>query len=300
MCLRFRMITLYSIVIIGVSLFSSEIHASVPIAQISNFEGEVTIQSDTRLLRVTRVGLVLNEGDMVQTKQGNVQITFNDGAIMKVSPFTNAMIQEREERGGWWIARTKKAVRRITCFVGKLWFKSGASKRKNHLQTPTAVCGLRGSEADIGFDNLNTYLNVYTGVADVVGRVIKGFFAEPGIEAATRSRVYNSLASAYQKAKQAEATGKRIDQAKAQVEVLKTIKAADDELQKNPDDIVAREAKKAAKKAEERLRQAGEELKKEKTVEAAAQEAEEAARKAEKAAEEARKAAEEVRRSCPD
>ena len=163
---KFFLLTL----IMGLFFISSQALASKPIAKVADFKGEVLIQSDSKILEVTQVGQILNEGDRVQTKQGLVQITFNDGAIMKVRPFTSVMVQEREEKGGWLLFKTRQTVRRITCFVGKLWFKSGASKRKNYLQSPTAVCGIRGSEADIGFEPamLETYLKIYDGEAKIV------------------------------------------------------------------------------------------------------------------------------------
>ena len=89
-------------------------------------------------------------------------------------------------------------MRRVTCFVGKLWFKSGASKRKNYLQTPTAVCGLRGSNADVGYNpaELQSLLNIYAGEAAVVGTFMQGFFNDPGISAAKKSEVFNQLKAA--------------------------------------------------------------------------------------------------------
>ena len=133
------------IILMGAFFIAPPADAAEPIAKISSFKGEVILQSGPIISDVTEIRLPLMEGDRIQTKDGEVEITFNDGAVMKVSPFTSAMIQEREEESGWWIFKTKKAVRRVTIFVGKIWLKSGVSKRKNFLQTPTAVCGLRGS-----------------------------------------------------------------------------------------------------------------------------------------------------------
>ena len=212
---RFRILVVFSVFFTGLFFLACPTHATIPIAKVSSFTGEVLIQQETTIFRLTQVGQVLNEGDRIQTKQGEVQITFNDAAVMKVRPFTNTRIQEREEKSGFWIFKTKKAVRRITVLIGKLWFKAGESKRKNFLQTPTAVCGLRGSDGDVGFDNVNTYLNMYTGEAAVVGKVLKGFFKDPGISAARRSKVYRSLARAHEKTQHAKATGKAVDMAKA-------------------------------------------------------------------------------------
>lgn len=243
----FRAVLVLISLFVGLFILTSNTYAAKPIARISSFQGEAIVQSGTKIIKVTQTGLPLNQGDRIQTKQGEIQVIFNDGAVMKVRPFTNAMIQERQEKQGWWLFKTKKAVRRITCFVGKLWFKSGVSKRRNYLQTPTAVCGLRGSDGDIGFDNINTYLNMYAGQAEVIGKVMGGFFTNPGTDAATRSRVYQSLEKAHGIAKQAKATGRAVHIHKARVEALKVIKEAATAIaENNPDATLAKEAQVAA------------------------------------------------------
>ena len=183
--------------LLGVFYLASPTCAKTPIAKISGFKGEVIIQSKANIFDLTKIGRPLMEGDRIQTRQGEAKITFNDGAVMKVRPWSSAMISEREEETGWWIFKTRKAVRKITCFVGKLWFKSGASKRKNYLQTPTAVCGLRGSEASVGFDNIVSYLAVATGIPEsVVGKFVEGDFDIPGEGPARNNQAWKDLKNA--------------------------------------------------------------------------------------------------------
>jgi len=210
-----------------------------PIAQISSFEGEVIVQSGTRIFRLVQSGLILVDGDRIQTGQGEAQILFNDGAEIKIRPFTHIMIQERDEKTGFQIFKTRKEVRRITCFVGKLRFKSGDSKIGNYLQTPNAVCELRGSEGDIGFDNCNTYLNRYTGEDNVLGNVIRGPFTDPGIDASTKNRIYHRLTKAHEAAEKAKETEKVVDLAKAKVAAFRVIVAAANAFQGNPDKCIA-------------------------------------------------------------
>ncbi|NVM23143.1 MAG: FecR domain-containing protein [Desulfobacterales bacterium] len=222
-------------------LFACKSRVEEHIAKISAFKGEVIVQSDTRILRVAQSRLALKDGDRIQTKQAEARIIFNDGAVMNIWPFTSIAIQEREEKSV--SENLKKIARRITCFIGKLRFKTGTSKTKNYLQTPTAVCGIRGSEGDIAFDNTDTYLKMYTGEAKVVGEVKMEVVKDPGIGAAKKSRVYRSLATAHSIAERAKATGKAADVAKAKVAAVKVAKESAVELQKNPDDVVKKEAK---------------------------------------------------------
>jgi len=227
---------------IGSLIPASQTSAAQSIARISGFRGEVIVQSGKEVFSVAKTGQTLLQGDRVQTKEGEAQITFNDGAVMKVRPFSHAMIQEREEASGFWVFKVKKQVRRVTCFVGKLWFKSGSSLKKNYLQSPAAVCGIRGSDGDFGFDNVNTYLNMYTGEADIAGEVSRGVFPDPGSRAASNSGVYRSLGTAHEKHEQAKETGRGLDLAKAQKETLKVVKESAKELQKNPDKTIRKEA----------------------------------------------------------
>ena len=69
-------------------------------------------------------------------KNGEVEITFADGALTKIRPFTNGLIQQGIEKSGAWIFKAEQKVRRITSFVGKLYFKSGSSNMKIVFRPP--------------------------------------------------------------------------------------------------------------------------------------------------------------------
>jgi hypothetical protein len=197
MSYKSRISVLLLAVAVGVMLLVPPVQAATPVGKISAFSGDVAVLSGKKVLNVTQVGQVLNAGDRVQTKDGDAEIRFIDGAIMKVSPYTTTMIQEREEETGFWPFKTRQIVRRLTCFVGKLWFKSGGTVKNNYLQTPTAVAGLRGSEASVGYDNATSYLEMVSGeLAVTYGTFVQGFFENPGVDAATKNQVYQALAQA--------------------------------------------------------------------------------------------------------
>jgi len=176
--------------------FTAMAYAQEPIAKISAFTGEAVIQSEANIVKVTQVGQPLKEGDRVQTQEGEVEVTFSDGAVLKIRPFTSALVQERDEESGFWMFKTSKPVRRLTVLVGKMWFKSGASKRENYLQTPTAVCGLRGSTGEVGNDNVRNLLNIIEGTGVQLGLWTTGPFTDPGRSAATVNPSYTALQTA--------------------------------------------------------------------------------------------------------
>jgi len=216
---RFKLLFASLAFIIAISFVVPLANAAKPIASISGFKGEVILLSGKEF-REVKVGLPLFHGDRIQTKNGRVEITFTDGAVMKVRPFASTMIQEMEEKSGWWVFKTKKAVRRITCFVGKMWFKSGASKRKNFMQTPTAVCGLRGSIIDFGTDLVTTYVNEIEGTAvKISGKLTRGAFGSLG-DAFKKSEAFKKMGDAEKLIKAAAAPGAS-KEIKAQAEVAK-------------------------------------------------------------------------------
>ena len=233
-------LAILGVVILGIMLLSPQGYAAGTIAKIARYSGAVYVQSGTKIKRVTQTGQNLFDGDLVQTKKGTVQITFNDGAIIKVSAFTSTKIQEREERSGF-IFKTRQAVRRLTCFAGKFWFKSGASKRKNYLQTPTAVMGVRGSDDDVGFDpgTQQSYSYVYSGKLDVEGTVVKQqLFNTFGLQAARQSPVYSQMGNAQNAGLRALRTGKTLDAATARLEAVDVSRQAANIFKLSPSKIV--------------------------------------------------------------
>ena len=88
MNLKFRSPLFFFALFSAVLFLVPQALASNPIAKISEFQGEVIVQSGQNIFSVKQVGQVLNEGDRIQTQQGEVQITFDDGALMKVRPFS--------------------------------------------------------------------------------------------------------------------------------------------------------------------------------------------------------------------
>jgi len=313
-----RILFLFLGLLLAVFLFTPYANAAGSIAKVFSFQGEVVVQSGMKIYRPTEPGQALMEGDRVQTKQGEAQVTFTDGSILRIRPFSSIMIQEREEKKGWWIFKEKRLVRRITCFVGKLWFKSGVSKRTNYLQTPTAVCGVRGSIAESGYDpvKLESYLNLIQGEADIMGEFIRGFFEDPGISAAEKSRVFEAMENALAMSEAAETTK---EEAQAKKSAIEVVKQAADVLKDNPDATVSeidgelasavadasiavadaeiaveeiKEAKEEAERAAEEARRTGDEEALEDAREAL-ERAEEALEDAEEALEDAREALEE-------
>jgi len=192
---KIRILAGITIAVLGLAFFASQVDAAISIGKISAFDGEAYILSGSKIGKVEFVGQVVNTSDKIQTIDGTVDVTLNDGAFIKISPYSTTAVAEREEETGWLFKR-KSLVRRITCFVGKLRFKSGDKVKDNFFQTPTAVCGLRGTGINGGYNpnKLESYLEVFDGAAgDIKGSFLRGFFENPGVDAATKSKVWKQL-----------------------------------------------------------------------------------------------------------
>ena len=253
-------------VIIGIALQMSLAHAQNPkpeavqavglkeIGKVSKFSGVVSILSGSEVLKVTAVGQKLKTGDRIKTDEGEVEVEMTDGAMMKVSPYTVAGSDERVEKKGILFWKKDEDARRVTCYVGKLWFKSGEkSEKKNYLQTPTAVCALRGSDGDVGYDNKSSFLNMYHGTVAIRGDVSQGSFGNFGRNTAAGSAVYNAISRAIQAAASASVpsagqseAAKEIVDLKTEKAVLAAVQAAAEALLSNPDPVVQAEAQAVA------------------------------------------------------
>jgi len=192
---KFRILTVFWVLFMGLFLLSSHSYAVESIAKITGFKGEVIILSGKQFIDA-KVGRPLMHGDRIQTKEGSAEIIFNDGALMKIRKFTSTMIQEREEQ------KFKRLVRRVSIFVGSMRFKSGVSKIKNYIQSPTGVCGIRGTTIDIVVDLVRMYVQDVEGTSDLSGAAAKvpnamAIFQQlnPSL-VASKSSAFKSLADA--------------------------------------------------------------------------------------------------------
>ena len=118
-----------------------------PVGRISALSGDVHLLHREDMLTLKRPGRRVYVGDVIQTGRGTAEVTFDDDARLKINAHTSAEIEEPIERKGLWLFKVRKTVRRLPYLVGRLWFKSETGDAANHLQTPTAVCGLRASAA---------------------------------------------------------------------------------------------------------------------------------------------------------
>ena len=250
-------------------LAGSHAFASEPLAQLTEFSGTVIVQSRGDWGVKPEKGLALYSNDKVVTRTGTAVVTFNDGAVVEIKANTNLLIEEQEKTG--------TVTRNLRLLLGKVLFKTGkASGTKTNLQTPTAVCGLRGTAGtlSIGVDG-KSYINFTEGgtsftVGDFLSGVAKDVPPElADLNPAQRAAFVAAAAADQAKnAAQASSDGKISDPqaayaaAKAAEAAAVEAKAAAETMLNNPDPAVKQQAQNALNAANQAIEAAKEQQQK--------------------------------------
>lgn len=210
--------------------------ADKSIGKLTDFSGTVLIKSQGSWAVEPRENLPLYSGDKVVTREGTATITFNDGAVMEIRSNSNLMITEREEEKGIF-KKVKFVERRLRLILGKLIFRTGRSKIKISFETPTAVCGIRGTAGtlSIGADGQPYIYFSEGGAIFTIGDFISGVAEDVPAELAdlnpAQRAAFVAAAAADQAKRAAEkaATGE-ISQAQAALALAQAAEAAADEV----------------------------------------------------------------------
>ena len=150
---RFKTLGLFLALLLGMSFLTSQAHTAKPIGKITGLKGEVILLSG-REFKEVRIGHPVFHSDWIQTMDGEVDVQFHDGALLRVKKFSSTIIREREET----ISRfsgAKKLFRRITCFAGTLILKMERAfnydreRIANYFQSSNTVSGVRGTKIGV-------------------------------------------------------------------------------------------------------------------------------------------------------
>lgn len=143
------------------------------IGVLDSFRGGLVLKNNGVWGESPREGMTLFHGDKIVTDaDGSGQVTFHDGAVLKVKPNSSVRLAEmiRASDSG----KVLERQREVRLFVGNLNYKSGnVSPVQTKLVSPTAVAALRGTEADFGTDGLLAMLDQIEGESDLAGDVTR-------------------------------------------------------------------------------------------------------------------------------
>lgn len=148
--------------------------------------GKVEIVAEDGKFRFAKKGDKVHQGETIQTdKNASAQVRMVDGGILAIRPATQLKIDQyqfqnddKEDRS--FFGLLKGSFRSLTGLIGK------RNKKAFLVRTPTSTIGIRGSDADMGYDALNklTAVRTYTGSHSLTGPDENGelatLFTNPG------------------------------------------------------------------------------------------------------------------------
>ncbi|MBI9082037.1 MAG: FecR domain-containing protein [Desulfobacterales bacterium] len=122
------------------------VHAA-PVGKVSALTGRADVTSPGTRAVILEIGAPVNEGDIVRTKsRSKVEITFGDGSIVRLAASSRIRIDEYAMGKGKDRGILKLFRGKIQSIVKKSRGFFGFNKRNRfEVHTPTAVCGVRGT-----------------------------------------------------------------------------------------------------------------------------------------------------------
>ncbi len=179
---RFRILVLFLVSLVGIFFLASQAHTSKPIGKITRLKGKVILLSG-REFKEVRIGHPIFHSDWIQTMEGEVDVQFHDGSLLRVKQFSSTIIREREETLNR-LSGAKKIFRRITCFAGTLVLKMERAfnfdkeRTANFFQSSNSISGVRGTK--IGVTGTKTKIDWEGEMpGNIQGPVSVGAVAEP-------------------------------------------------------------------------------------------------------------------------
>ncbi|MCP4488954.1 MAG: FecR domain-containing protein [Gammaproteobacteria bacterium] len=156
-------ICLHGLVAIAALLMASSALATA--GHVYFVHGNVKIVSENGGFRHALKGGEIGQGETIQTgPRSSAQIRMTDGGVLAIRPATHVKIESYhfnndEEEDNSFFGLIKGSFRAITGLMGV------RNKKSFLVNTPTATIGIRGSDADMGFDENSklTAVRTYTG-----------------------------------------------------------------------------------------------------------------------------------------
>jgi len=119
---------------------------AAPVGKFTNIEGNVDVTASGKEAVKANVGDTLNAGDIIRTKsKSKAEVAFIDGSILRLAENSRLRVSEFSQD-----KETRKAT--LNLFRGKIQnavkavSSAGAAQSKYEIHTPTAVCGVRGTQ----------------------------------------------------------------------------------------------------------------------------------------------------------
>ncbi|OGL47128.1 MAG: hypothetical protein A2161_07325 [Candidatus Schekmanbacteria bacterium RBG_13_48_7] len=114
------------------------------LANLHEYRGEVKVTSGDNEKEVV-LKMELFNNDVVLTKNGEAEVLFLDGSIVKLRPNTELRIVDSPEN----------KERDVKLSFGRLWFRIQEGSKPTKFSGPTSVAAIRGTEGEIFISKIN-------------------------------------------------------------------------------------------------------------------------------------------------
>lgn len=133
------------------------------VASIKQKVGEVSILREKRVLPA-QPGLILKDQDTVVTgHRGRLTIIFRDGSEIRLFQNTTFKIEQTKEAEGG----KRGFLNRFKLKLGSFWGKFARSKQRTTIQTPTATCGIKGTNVSFSESTEGLNISLSNGLVEV-------------------------------------------------------------------------------------------------------------------------------------
>jgi hypothetical protein len=123
---------------------------------LQSFRGMVRVKKAGGDWQKARPGIELNAGDMVKTfANGRATVYLKGEALVHIKPGTEFIIPRDDAN------KERKSF--IEMIKGFLWARAKKDRNSLKIATPNAICGVRGTEFEVGFKDARTCVKVIEG-----------------------------------------------------------------------------------------------------------------------------------------
>ncbi len=126
---------------LGLAASSARAEATATSGKLVKAQGQVFVRPPNGTEAAAQSGTQLVPGTQIRTgADGNAEVQFDDGSLLKVTPSTSIVLSP---------TKRQQKKNSVLLFFGRVWSKVSPSKTGDanyEVQTPNAVCGVRGTE----------------------------------------------------------------------------------------------------------------------------------------------------------
>jgi hypothetical protein len=165
-----------------VAAFASIPREVVKLGDITSYTGDVLVRTKGAWGKIENVPYPVFSSDKVVTKRGRAEVSFLDGASLRMNVDSDLSIVQKQEIEGL-LVRKKSTVRQVNVLVGDIYFEAEVKRGKAlryKVRSPSMTAAIRGSSLrmSVNPDGV-TYFARLLGQIDTEGKFIQHYNPRP-------------------------------------------------------------------------------------------------------------------------